>query len=75
MEYSNKESRKMPVILCPNNMYRIGDGPCVFTSKAAAERAYRAYLAKSHDNTGDSPENKIVTTGSRARRISSEIIE
>ena len=66
----------MPVILCPENgKYRIGSGPCIYTSKAAAVRAYQAYLAKTHDDAGDSPENKIVTTGSRARRISSEIIE
>ena len=35
----------MPVRKCPNGKYRIGSGPCVFTSKAKAERAYRAYLA------------------------------
>ena len=39
----------MPVLKCSNNKYRIGSGPCIYTSKAAAERAYRAYLAKKHD--------------------------
>ena len=38
----------MPVIKCKNNKYRIGTGPCVFTSKEKAERAYAAYRAKSH---------------------------
>lgn len=36
----------MPVIKCPNGKYRIGGGPCIYTSKAAADRAYQAYLAK-----------------------------
>ena len=41
----------MPVIPCkskrhPKGRYRIGSGPCVFTTKAKAERAYRAYKAK-----------------------------
>lgn len=38
----------MPVIKCPNGKYRIGSGPCVYTSKGAAERAYAAYRAKEH---------------------------
>ena len=38
----------MPVSKCPNGKYRIGSGRCMYTSKAAAERAYRAYLAKKH---------------------------
>jgi hypothetical protein len=36
----------MPVRKCPNGKYRIGNGPCVYTSEAAANRAYKAYLAK-----------------------------
>lgn len=41
----------MPVTACrskkyPKGRWRIGSGPCVFTTKAKAERAYRAYLAK-----------------------------
>jgi len=36
----------MPVTKCRNKKWRIGSGPCVFTTKAKAERAYRAYLAK-----------------------------
>lgn len=36
----------MPVKKCSNGKYRIGDGPCMYTSKRKAVRAYRAYLAK-----------------------------
>lgn len=36
----------MPVVKCPNGKWRIGSGPCVYRSKATAERAYRAYLVK-----------------------------
>ena len=37
---------KMPVRKCPNGKYRIGKGKCIYKTKAAADRAYRAYLAK-----------------------------
>lgn len=36
----------MPVYKCSNGKYRIGNGKCMYKSKAAADRAYRAYLAK-----------------------------
>ena len=36
----------MPVLKCSNGKWRIGTGPCMYTSKAAAIRAYQAYLAK-----------------------------
>ncbi len=36
----------MPVTKCANGKYRIGRGRCMYKSKAAAQRAYRAYLAK-----------------------------
>jgi len=35
----------MPVYRCRNNKYRIGSGKCMYTSRASANRAYRAYLA------------------------------
>jgi len=35
----------MPIYACGDGKYRIGDGPCMYTSKPAAERAYVAYLA------------------------------
>lgn len=39
----------MPVSKCPNGKYRIGTGPCIYTSKAKADAAYAAYLAKKKD--------------------------
>ena len=45
----------MPVKKCGNGKYSIGNGPCMYTSKAAATRAYRAYLAK---QSGKQPRKK-----------------
>ena len=36
----------MPVRKCSNGKWRIGEGPCMYTSKEKAERAYAAYRAK-----------------------------
>ena len=36
----------MPVTKAQNGKYRIGTGKAMYTSKAAAQRAYKAYLAK-----------------------------
>ena len=36
----------MPVTKGSNGKYRIGKGKAMYKSKAAAERAYRAYRAK-----------------------------
>ena len=41
----------MPVRKC-GNKWRIGSGKCMYKSKAAAERAYRAYLAKKGKGRG-----------------------
>jgi len=38
----------MPVKKCSNGKYRVGSGPCMYKSKAAAERAYGAYRAKKY---------------------------
>ncbi len=35
----------MPVRKCSNGKYRIGNGPCVYTSKAKAARAWAAARA------------------------------
>jgi HK97 family phage prohead protease len=43
----------MPITRCDNGKYRIGDGECVFTSRASAERAYVAYLAEEEDEEYD----------------------
>jgi hypothetical protein len=42
----------MPVRKCSNNKWAIGSGKCMYTSKAAAERAYRAYKAKKAKKKG-----------------------
>jgi len=36
----------MPVTKASNGKWRIGSGPAMYKSKAAADRAYRAYLYK-----------------------------
>jgi len=36
----------MPVFKCSNGKWRIGEGPCVYSSKGSATKAYIAYLAK-----------------------------
>lgn len=41
----------MPVTKCPNGKYKIGTGPCIYTSKDKADRAYVAYLAQSNTKT------------------------
>jgi HK97 family phage prohead protease len=39
----------MPITRCENGKYKIGDGECMYTSRASAERAYVAYLAEEED--------------------------
>ena len=46
----------MPVEQCSNGKWRIGDGECVYTTEAAADRAYRAYLAQEGHDMGDDDE-------------------
>ena len=43
----------MPVSKCPNGKWKIGNGGCNFTSKAKAEAAYKAYLAKKHTSKNE----------------------
>ena len=38
----------MPVRKAKGGKWRIGKGKAIYTSKAAAERAYKAYLAKAY---------------------------
>ena len=40
----------MPVNSCGDGTYRIGDGPCKYTSRESAVRAYVAYLAQEDDD-------------------------
>lgn len=43
----------MPIYSCGDGKFRIGDGECMYTSRASAERAYVAYLAQEDDENGD----------------------
>lgn len=43
----------MPIYSCGDGTYRIGDGKCIYRSRASAERAYVAYLAQEDDNSDD----------------------
>lgn len=36
----------MPVQQCANGKWRIGDGPCIYSTKEEAARAWRAILAE-----------------------------
>lgn len=38
----------MPVTKCPNGKYKIGNGQCVYDTKEKADKAYKAYLAKTN---------------------------
>ena len=38
----------MPVTKASNGKWRIGSGKAMYKTRAAAERAYRAYLARKH---------------------------
>ena len=43
----------MPVRKCSTRKWRIGNGPCVYTSESAAQTAYKAYLwRKSQEKKG-----------------------
>jgi hypothetical protein len=39
----------MPVRACGGGKFKIGNGKCIYKSKAAAMRAYKAYLAKNSE--------------------------
>jgi len=51
-----------PVISCGNGKFRIGSGGCNFDSKAKAEAAYKAYLAKKHNKKDSKKESIIIQT-------------
>lgn len=48
MEAGTSRENSMPVYPCVNGKWRIGDGPCIYKTKAAAERAYAGYRASKH---------------------------
>lgn len=43
----------MPIYSCGDGRYRIGDGECMYRSRASAERAYVAYLAQEDEDNDD----------------------
>ena len=49
----------MPVRKCANGKWRIGSGDCMYKSKASAERAYKAYLAKKYSERKDMHEKLL----------------
>lgn len=54
----------MPVLQCANGKFRIGSGPCVYTSQASADRAYAAYLAR--QGKGDGMKKNLEQTAEKA---------
>jgi HK97 family phage prohead protease len=52
----------MPVRSCGDGTYRIGDGPCKYTSRESAVRAYVAYLAQEDDDedSGNKDEKTMI---------------
>jgi HK97 family phage prohead protease len=44
----------MPIYACSNGKYRIGDGECMYTSRANAVSAYQAYLAQHPEAASES---------------------
>jgi HK97 family phage prohead protease len=51
----------MPVQECSNGKWRIGDGECVYISRASADRAYRAYLAIEESEDDDDDDEKSIS--------------
>uniref|UniRef100_A0A6M3L2Q6 Uncharacterized protein n=1 Tax=viral metagenome TaxID=1070528 RepID=A0A6M3L2Q6_9ZZZZ len=52
----------MPVHACPNGKYRIGTGPCVYDTKAKAERAYAGYMASKRMTKGGEERKTLIGT-------------
>jgi HK97 family phage prohead protease len=49
----------MPIYSCGDGTFRIGDGECMYTSRASVERAYVAYLAQENDDKKAIDMNKV----------------
>lgn len=49
----------MPIYSCGDGTFRIGDGKCMYRSRASAERAYVAYLAQEEDDKKAIDMNKV----------------
>ena len=52
----------MPVYSCGDGTYRIGDGPCKYTSRESAVSAYVAYLAQEDDDNDDDERSEKAET-------------
>lgn len=52
----------MPVYSCGDGTYRIGDGPCKYTSRESAVSAYVAYLAQEDDDNDDDDRSEKAET-------------
>lgn len=52
----------MPVNSCGDGTYRIGDGPCKYTSMESAVSAYVAYLAQEDDDNDDDSKSEKAET-------------
>ena len=50
----------MPINSCGNGTWRIGDGPCKYTSRESVERAYVAYLADEDSNNDDDNHKNMI---------------
>lgn len=59
----------MPVILCSNGKYKIGqNGKCIYDSRAKAERAYQGYLATKRRESMTTTAADIVARVRKRRR-------
>lgn len=60
----------MPVRQCPNGKWRIGEGECIYSTKEAAERAYRGYLAtRESQSSADLPVDRQSFAGKKFNEI------
>lgn len=60
----------MPVLKCSNGKFRIGTGPCIYTTKAKAEKAYAAYRAKQAQEVNTTQSRQIFINDSEPHDIS-----
>ena len=64
----------MPVRKCSNRKYRIGDGDCIYKSKASAERAYAGYRAAKYAESTEASQDmrslfKQLTSLEKSRKV------
>ena len=64
----------MPVRKCSNGKYRIGNGDCIYKSKASAERAYAGYRAAKYAESTEADQDmrslfKELTRLEKSRKV------